>query len=151
MAALLQLNNVKFRGHTSDIKEVWERNHLLVLPSRYEGLPLALIEAMWCGRAAVVTDVGGNAEFCVDGLTGFVASAPTLSSYSEAFERAWQHRNAWEQLGHAARNRVANLLPLDPAGLFCERLKQLARAGSAEQNPLHNTARNGDNPMDATL
>jgi glycosyltransferase involved in cell wall biosynthesis len=123
MAGLLQLNNVHFRGHVSDVAAIWEQNHLLVLPSRYEGLPLALVEAMWCKRPAVVTDVGGNAELCVDGETGFVAPAATLASFSAALERAWQRRTEWPQLGEAARTRAESRIPLDPVGLFCERLK----------------------------
>lgn len=126
MAALLQLKNVYFRGHVGDIAEIWQQNHLLLLPSRYEGLPLALVEAMLCGRPAVVTDVGGNTELCAEGLTGFVASAPTPSSYSEALERAWQRREEWAELGDAARVRVESFMPQDPVGAFCERLKQLA-------------------------
>ena len=42
------------------------RNHLLVLPSRAEGTPIALVEAMICARPAVVTDVGGNVEWLED-------------------------------------------------------------------------------------
>jgi glycosyltransferase involved in cell wall biosynthesis len=133
MASVLQLNNVHFRGHVSDIKEIWEHNHLLVLPSRYEGLPLALVEAMWCGRPAVVTDVGGNAELCADGITGFVAPAPTPFAWSAALDRAWQRREEWLQLGHAARSRVESVMPQDPVGQFCERLKQLAVMNSAEE------------------
>ncbi len=124
MARLLKLNdNVHFRGHVTDIRKIWEENHLLVLPSRYEGLPLALVEAMWCGRPAVVTDVGGNAELCVNNKTGFVAPAATLSSFSQALERAWERRTEWPQLGQAARTRVENQIPKNPVALFCERLK----------------------------
>ena len=79
LAGMLQLDQVHFRGHVANIKEVWEQNHLLVLPSRYEGLPLALVESMWCGRPAVVTEVAGNTEVCVDNVTGFVAPAPTVA------------------------------------------------------------------------
>ena len=39
---------------------------LLVMPSRYEGLPIALVEAMLCSRPAVVTDVGGTKRTIVD-------------------------------------------------------------------------------------
>jgi glycosyltransferase involved in cell wall biosynthesis len=132
MAELLQLENVHFRGHVTDIKAIWEHNHLLVLPSRYEGLPLALVEAMWCGRPAVVTDVGGNAELCVDNETGFVAPAATLSSFSHALQRAWERRKEWLHLGQAARARAENQMPKDPVTVFCERLKTCAVASSGE-------------------
>jgi glycosyltransferase involved in cell wall biosynthesis len=126
MAEALHLNNVHFRGHVSDIEAIWEQNHLLVLPSRFEGLPLALVEAMWCGRPQVVTDVGGNAEICVDGETGFVAESPTLSAFSNTLERAWKRRNEWQKQGEAARTRAESLIPKDPAALFCQRLTACA-------------------------
>lgn len=128
LCGMLQLNNVHFRGHVNNIRAIWKQNHLLVLPSRYEGLPLALVEAMWCGRPVVVTDVGGNAELCVDNETGFVAPCATLSALAHALERAWERRNDWAHLGQAARARAENQIPKDPVGLFCERLKACAVA-----------------------
>lgn len=132
IAGMLQVNNVHFRGHLNDVRRIWEQNHLLVLPSRYEGLPLALIEAMWCGRPAVVTDVGGNAELCVDNETGFVAPAATVSSFAQTLQRAWEQRKKWLHLGQAARSRVEKEIPRDPVGLFCERLKACASEQSRE-------------------
>jgi glycosyltransferase involved in cell wall biosynthesis len=134
MAERLNLRNVHFRGHVSDIRSIWEQNHILVLPSRYEGLPLALVEAMWCGRPAIVTDVAGNAELCVDIQTGFVAPSATLSSFSWVMERAWEARTNWRWLGEAARVRVEGLVPKDPIGVFCARLKAFA-AGEADSEP----------------
>jgi len=129
-----QLNSLRFRGHVSDVRTIWEGNHLLVLPSRYEGVPLSLVEAMWCGRPAVVTDVGRTAELCVDNETGFVAPAATLSSFGHALERAWERRLEWQHLGQAARARAEHLIPKDPVSLFCERLEACAatkRLGSS--------------------
>jgi glycosyltransferase involved in cell wall biosynthesis len=126
MAETLHLKNVYFRGHVSDIGAIWEQNHLLVLPSRFEGLPLALVEAMWRGRPQVVTDVGGNAELCADGETGFVAEAPTVAAFSNAMERAWEHRKTWPAMGKAARCKAEEVVPREPISLFCERLKAAA-------------------------
>jgi glycosyltransferase involved in cell wall biosynthesis len=130
MAEILHLENVNFHGHVSNVDAIWEQNHLLALPSRYEGLPLALVEAMRCGRPAVVTDVGGNVELCVDGETGFVAPAATAAFISDALQRAWERRAGWRQLGLAAREHVNQLIPEDPVLLFCQKLEALAAAGS---------------------
>jgi glycosyltransferase involved in cell wall biosynthesis len=123
MIAMLGLPNVHLCGHVPDVAGIWSRNHLLVLPSRYEGLPLALIEAMWCGRPAVVTDVGGNAELLADNRTGFIARAATTESFEEALERAWQRCEEWREMGLAARAEVEAQIPADPIGLFCEKLE----------------------------
>lgn len=123
LAGMLQLNDVHFHGQVSDIKAIWEQNHLLVLPSRYEGLPLVLVEAMWCGRPAVVTDVAGNTEVCVDNETGFVAPAPTVALLADTLQRAWDRREDWQRMGQAARARAESQIPRDPIAVFADRLR----------------------------
>jgi glycosyltransferase involved in cell wall biosynthesis len=131
LAESLQLKNVRFHGHVPDVQAIWEENHLLVLPSRFEGLPLALVEAMWCARPAAVTDVGGNAEMCVDGETGFVAAAPAVGLLEQTLERAWNRRHEWESMGKAARARAEQLVPKDPVGVFCRQLTESANNNHA--------------------
>ena len=123
---MLQLQNVRFHGHVNDVAAIWQQNHMLVQPSRYEGVPMTVMEAMLCARPAIVTDVGRAAELCVDSETGFVASAATLASFGEALERAWERRSEWCSMGHAARNRAENLIPKDPVGLFGDLLTKCA-------------------------
>lgn len=126
LADRLGVKNVHFRGFATDVRKIWEENHLLVLPSRYEGLPLALVEAMWCARAAVVTDAGGNAEVCVNGETGFVAAAPIPELLDQALENAWNRRDDWPDMGQRARVRAERLIPKDPINDFCGRLMECA-------------------------
>ena len=123
LARYLQLANVRFRGYAEDVRTIWEENHLFILPSRYEGLPVALVEAMLCERPAIVTDVGDSAELCLNEETGFVASAPTVSSLGHAMERAWARREDWQAMGSAARARAERLVPRDPVGAFCQELR----------------------------
>ena len=133
MIKALGLESVRLRGHVRDIRSVWAENQILVLPSRYEGLPLSLVEAMWCGRPAIVTNVGGNAELCKDGETGFVASAPTVRSFAHALERAWDRRGEWQQIGLAARREVEIKIPFNPVVLFCERLAACIPANASDK------------------
>jgi glycosyltransferase involved in cell wall biosynthesis len=125
MARNLLPDRVRFHGHVEDIRRVWADNHMLVLPSRFEGLPLSLVEAMWCGRPAIVSNVGGNAELCLDGVTGFVAASASEAMLSEAMERAWHRRREWQSIGVAGRKRAEEIIPADPIAVFCRNLLQL--------------------------
>lgn len=120
------LRNVGFEGHVSDVRGIWKDNHALVLPSRFEGLPLVIVEAMLCGRPVITTDVAGNAQFIRDGVTGFVAEAPTVRLFDAAMERAWDVRASWKSAGESARADLQAALPADPIGVFAKRLLELA-------------------------
>jgi glycosyltransferase involved in cell wall biosynthesis len=117
---------VHFAGHVSDVQAIWGRNHALLLPSRYEGLPLALVEAMLCNRVPIVTAVAGNPDVVCDGVSGFLAEAPTVRHLDEAMERAWDQRTNWQAMGEVAGERIRQLVPQDPAADFAARLLTLA-------------------------
>lgn len=93
------LDRVDFAGQVTDIRAIWADNHMLVLPSRAEGIPLSLVEAMLCGRPAVVTDVGGNREWIEEGRTGFIAEAPSAASINAALQRAIASESRWAAMG----------------------------------------------------
>jgi len=105
--------HIFLRGKTDDIAQVWTTNHLLIMPSIAEGTPLALIEAMICGRPSVVTNVGGNSAIVKDGITGFIAQAPTTALLDQALERAWMEKNNWSVMGNRAHEDIMNNLDLD--------------------------------------
>jgi glycosyltransferase involved in cell wall biosynthesis len=122
MAALRGVTNVEFAGQVGDVAGIWARHHALVLPSRSEGLPLALVEAMMCGRMAIATDAGGITELLEDNRSGFVAAAPTVAALDEALERAWNRRADWAAVGTEAARRVRALVPADPVAEFVKQL-----------------------------
>lgn len=125
LAQFFKLDNVEIRSFNYDVERLWADFHGLVLPSRHEGLPLVVVEAMLCGRFCVVTDVGGNKEFLEDGVTGFIAKAPTVELLDEAMERAWQKRHDWREMGQKAAAAVRKVVPIDPAKVFCDKLVDL--------------------------
>lgn len=118
---------VKFHGHVQDIEKIWRDHHCLVLPSRYEGLPLSIVEAMLCARVPIVTDVGGNAELLEDGVTGFIARHPSVQELDNAMERAWSSRNKLHKIGLCAQTVARSNIPENPAAVFAEGLVQLAQ------------------------
>jgi glycosyltransferase involved in cell wall biosynthesis len=120
-----ELDNIIFGGFAKDIEALWSTHHALVLPSRYEGLPLAVVEAMLCQRTCIVTDVGGNSELIEDDISGFIAPAATVPIFEQTLDRAWERRDEWKQIGEKASLRVREVIPADPVGNFVEQLRLL--------------------------
>ncbi|MBW4431529.1 MAG: glycosyltransferase family 4 protein [Pelatocladus maniniholoensis HA4357-MV3] len=124
---LWSLDNVKFGGFVDNVEAIWADHHALILPSRLEGLPLSIVEAMLCGRFCIVTDVAGNTELIEDNINGFVAMAPKTECLDEAMERAWQRRESWREIGKEAYVSVRKLIPRDPIHRFMSEIKLLLK------------------------
>ena len=106
-------DKVSVGGHLADFKDIWQNHHLHILPSFREGMPLALIESMSCGRPALVTRAGGNAEIVQDGVEGFVSPGMHPEIVGDTLERAWAARDRWPEMGQAAFARASQLVPKD--------------------------------------
>jgi len=125
MAEQLRLKSVQFCGHSADVEEVFRNHHALVLPSRSEGMPVVVVEAMLCGRPCIATDVGGNRELICDGVNGFLAKAATVDLVDEALSRAWENRQRLREMGKAAAIKVRQWVSSDPTADFVQELESL--------------------------
>lgn len=130
MATEWKLDNVSFKGESGDIEKVWSDHHALVLPSRFEGMPLVVVEAMLCGRPCIATDVGGNAELIRDGVNGFLAKAATVDFVDDALNRAWEDRDRLREMGDIAGTDVRKWVSPDPAADFAHELESQVRSVS---------------------
>ncbi|WP_169719418.1 glycosyltransferase family 4 protein [Olivibacter sitiensis] len=110
LAAFLHLKNVGFLGYRYDVEELWRHYHALVLPSRKEGMPLSMLEAMCAGRLVVATEAGGIAELLRDGRNGFIGP-PTVKGLDDALERAWKKMSQWSKIVDSARQDLESYLP----------------------------------------
>jgi glycosyltransferase involved in cell wall biosynthesis len=117
-------DRVTFAGY-STVEKIWSTNHVLVMASRHEGLPLAMVEAMLCGRPVLATDVAGHSEIILDGVTGFLMGAPTVTNVKEGLEKLWASREALGQMGRAGAKRIREIAPADPIRLFSEKIERL--------------------------
>jgi glycosyltransferase involved in cell wall biosynthesis len=119
-------DRVRLAGFVTPVEAIWAENHVLVMPSRYEGLPLAMVEAMMCARPVVATDVAGHSEIIDEGITGFLADAPTVPSVRKALETLWARRLDLEAMGKAASRSIRQQVPSDPASIFAGKIRALA-------------------------
>jgi len=120
-----KLTSIQFGGFVHDIEQIWRKHHALILPTRYEGMPLTVVEAMLCGRPCIVTDVGGVRELVRDGINGFLAKAPTVELLDEGMNRAWENRHRLKEMGDMAATDVRKWVSADPAEDFVRELDAL--------------------------
>jgi glycosyltransferase involved in cell wall biosynthesis len=85
-----------------------------------------MVEAMMCARPVIATDVAGHSEIIEDGVTGFLAKAPTVASVAEALERGWARRAEFEEIGLAAARSIRKIVPADPVDIFSSKLQEYA-------------------------
>ena len=85
------LQHVCLAGRKDDISEEYTKASLFVLSSRYEGLPLALIEAMWCGVPCVSFDCPHGPKALLEKQRGWLAPNGDIEALSEQMEYAITH------------------------------------------------------------
>ena len=92
-------------GHRADVPELLAAADLFVLPSRFEGLPLAVLEAMAAGLAVVATRIGGTEEAVLDGITGHLVPPADPDALADAIGAALADPAGLARLGRAGRKR----------------------------------------------
>jgi len=124
LAARLGLEGrVHFLGFQADVRRWMQAADGFVLSSRYEGLPMVLLEAGACGLPVVATDVAGTHEVVVHGKTGWLTRAGDATALAAAMGRV-MHMEPTERraMGERARRYMAGHFSLDTALDRWERL-----------------------------
>jgi len=115
---------VELPGHVADLRTVWRRLDLFVLPSLHEAFGLALAEAMAEGVPVVASNLPGPASLCADGREGLLVPPGDAAPIAEACRRLLRDAELRARLSRAAYQRVRADFSL--AGM-CEAHLQLYR------------------------
>jgi glycosyltransferase involved in cell wall biosynthesis len=104
---------VHWLGWRSDIPEILAASDLLVLPSRWEGMPNVVLQAMASQRPVLATDVEGVRELL--GETAELQTVPygDTTRFTEKLVRILSDRDLASRLGRENRTRAERLFSLD--------------------------------------
>jgi len=98
--------DVVFTGMRDDVFDLLPGLDVFVLSSRFEGLPIALLEAMASGVAPVVTRVGGIPEVITDGEDGVLVEPGDAGALATALSKLLADDEGRSTIGEAAQNRA---------------------------------------------
>jgi glycosyltransferase involved in cell wall biosynthesis len=90
----------------AELTRWYHRSNLFLFPSRHEGMPNAVLEAMSSGLPVVATRIAGSEELVLDGVTGLLANAEDVDSLRDGLRRLIVDEKMRVQMGQASRRRV---------------------------------------------
>ncbi|RME06219.1 MAG: glycosyltransferase family 1 protein, partial [Anaerolineae bacterium] len=99
-------SQVHFPGIRGDVPDLLAAADVFVLPSLWEGLPIALLEAMGAGRPVVATRVEGVEDVLENGVNGLLVPPGDSAALAEAITRLLADADLRGVLGRRARQRV---------------------------------------------
>ncbi len=106
-------DSVEFAGLQNDIPAQLHRGGLAVLPSRTEGMPNALLEAMACGLPCVATRVSGSEDIIRHGVNGLLVESEDYQAMAQALLTLLSDPALAQKYGQAARATIENHYSLE--------------------------------------
>ncbi len=123
---------VRFLGFVPGLTRWLQAADAFVLSSRWEGLPMGLIEAAACALPAIATDVPGSREVIVHGLTGWLAAPGDAAALAQAMTTLMQRSPDQRRImGEQARRQAIERFSLDAVLDRWERLYAELLAGKS--------------------
>lgn len=113
---------VRFVGNVSNRAAFFSDRSILVLPSRFEGFPLVLLEAAWHHQCVVATAVSGTPELIEDGINGILCPSEDPRGLAEAIRRAVEGNELRERLSGNLTQTVSDRFSPD---LFLRRTMEV--------------------------
>lgn len=97
---------VSMLGQRSDIPEILAKTDIFVMPSHWEGLPMALLESMAMAKPVIATRVGGIPDVIKDGFNGFLVDKSDVQELANKILQLLENDKLRDQLGSAAKRTV---------------------------------------------
>ncbi len=112
-------DSVEFLGELTDVIPLLQCSWAFAMPSRWEGMSNALLEAMACGLPCVATRVGGSEDLISDGLNGLLVEPEHPLQMAQALRRVIEDPQLAQKLGQEARATVVRSYQLNSIAKQC--------------------------------
>lgn len=99
-------HNVHFLGYRKDILNICSFSDIYAMPSKREGLGLAVLEAMYCGLPLATSYVGGLKDLNKDGINGFLCKPTDYKKFAQYIKLLFEDRDLRKKMGEQNRKDV---------------------------------------------
>jgi glycosyltransferase involved in cell wall biosynthesis len=97
-----------------ELRKKYATANLFLFPSRHEGMPNAVLEAMASGLPVIATRIAGNEDLVEDGRTGVLVPVEDVEALQQALRELLNDAEKRESMGRAGRARVEQMYGWQP-------------------------------------
>ena len=102
------VNKMRFLGYRFDLSKILQISDIFLMPSKREGLPTSVMEAMVYGLPVIGTNIRGNNELIVDGITGYLVALDNDRVMQKQIEKLYSNELLRYQMGHYGKEKIKN-------------------------------------------
>lgn len=106
-------NNVEILGQRNDVMDWYRRAKVFVLPTAWEGLSIAMIEAMASGSVPIVSNVGDLKDLVNHSNNGYLVDDIKHENFTRFANELLQDKDKWQNLSTSCRERALAYSGLD--------------------------------------
>ena len=93
-------------GHRADVNEIYKCADIFAFPSKREGLPVSVMEAMASGLPVIASDIRGNSDLIENNKGGFLCAPTDTDKFKEYIKILSEDKNLREEFGKFNREKV---------------------------------------------
>lgn len=91
--------NIHFLGYRKDVVDICSQADVYVMPSKREGLPVASLEAMYCGLPLVTSNIRGLTDIMENGMSGYMCNPEDIKSFAKGIKKLKENPKMREKMG----------------------------------------------------
>lgn len=99
-------HQVHFLGYRTDVLNICRQADIYVMPSYREGLPVASLEAMYCGRPLLTSNIRGLVDVMEDGVSGYMYSPDDYKGFADGIYKLLADPELRKKMGKRNREYV---------------------------------------------
>lgn len=99
-------NSVHFLGYRTDVVDICSQADLYVMPSFREGLPVASLEAMYCGLPLVTSNIRGLVDVMENGVSGYLCNPDDAEAFADCIAKLKTNPELRAQMANRNKNTV---------------------------------------------
>lgn len=103
-------NNIHFLGYRMDVLDICSQSDLFVFPSHREGLPIAPLEAMYCGLPLITSNIRGLVDYMKEGKTGYLTDPDDVNSFATKIRKLKSDPQLRVEMGKNSQKAVLPFL-----------------------------------------